>query len=97
MLMAWQMNGDKYKEPFYKSSQAYYEGSDIKKYTEEASHKFSLEHPVIASAAPIAYSAGIKREIKLSSKKISLLPSSTTTYYYNNKAQTGSIGLTWTW
>lgn len=90
----WQTQGTQYKGAFDTTTQAYYQGSEIKQIVDSATDKAKKEFPVVAGAAPVVYAVGMKREIRFVSRKISL-PNTTTSYHYNHNTHSGSVGITW--
>lgn len=95
MLFMWQIKGSEYKGAFDASSQAYYQGSEVKQLVDNATDRMKKEYPFVAGTAPVVYAVGVKKEIRLVSRKISLLPNSTTSYQYNHNTHSGSVGITW--
>ena len=95
MLGLWQTQGEQYKSSFDTCTQAYYQGSEIKHLVDNATDKFRHEYPIVAGTAPVVYAIGIRRQIKLSSKKVTLVPDTTTTYEYNHNTHSGSVGISW--
>ncbi len=95
MLIMWQLKGGVYKTPLSKSLEATYQGSDIRKYAEIAKDKAKDKYPAPVIILPVVYIIAIKKEITLSSTKLSPLPDSKLNMQYNEKTNSGSIGITW--
>lgn len=95
MLALWQNNGQQYKSAFDASAQAYYQGSEAKRLVDNATDKVKKEYPLVASTAPVMYAVGVKKEVKLVSRKVSLVPNTTTSYEYNQASHSGSVHITW--
>lgn len=94
MLGLWQTD-PRYKASFDACTQASYQGSEIKQVVDNATDKFRKDYPVVAGTAPVVYAIGIRREIRLASKKLTLVPDTVTTYQYNHNTHSGSVGVTW--
>jgi len=100
MLIAWQStNNSVYQEPFKRSIEAEYSGSDLKKnvdrLVDKTKEKINNSGPVARSflvVGPAFYALGVKKTFQLSTSKISI-PGSIATYKYENKS--GSINVTW--
>lgn len=95
MFLVWQTQGDQYYGAFTTCGEAYYQGSEAKRYVEVATDKLREEYPVAASAAPVAYAVGVRREFKIQSSKVTIIPDTVTTYHYNHNTRSGSIGINW--
>lgn len=94
-LIGWQSNSDKYREPFTKTMEANYVGSDLKGHVDRLTNRARTEQPILTSVLPVAYAVGVRKEVRVTSKKISPIPGTVATYQYNDKTKSGSIAVTW--
>lgn len=95
MFISWQAKGDRYKEPFTKSTEAYYQTSDVKHLVDGASNRIRKDCPAIAITAPVLYGAGVKHEIRFTSRKITPIPGTVSSYHFSSANKSGSIQVTW--
>lgn len=96
MLFSWQATNDnRYQAPFTKSLEEAYAGSDIKRYEGDAIDKVRQDAPVVAAIAPPLYAIGIRKQVSITSSKLSLVPDTVTTYNYDQRAKSGSINVVW--
>lgn len=94
MFLAWQTQGDAYKGAFDTCTNAYYQGSDAKRYADAAVDKAKQMFPIVASTAPLIYAIGVKKEIQFTTSKFSLIGTQTA-YYYNRTTHSGTVAVTW--
>jgi hypothetical protein len=95
MLGLWQSDGAKYSGAFNTTSQAYYQGSDIKKLVDRTVDKMKKDSPTVASIAPVMYTLGMKKEIRVKTSRLTLIPNTATHYKYDAKRQIGSVEISW--
>ncbi len=95
MLALWQGQGSQYKTAFDSCTQAYYQGSEFKSLVDSATEKAKKEYPLVAGVTPMMYAVGVKKEIRLVTSRISIIPNTRTSYQYNHNAHQGSVGISW--
>lgn len=95
MFITWQVSNDpKYQEPFNKCVEATYANSDLKRYADAAVDRARDTAPAAAVVLPAAYSLGIRKQVNLTSHKVTLVPGTVTSYHYDERAKAGSFTVT---
>jgi len=95
MLPLWQMNPDMYSQAFTASYRAYYEGSDIKSAVSKTAKNITSKFPVESTLLSLGYSAGVRKNVQLTSKVITIMRGTSTTYKYDIQNNNGSIAMSW--
>jgi len=94
MLGIWQgTNDSKYQEPFKKTVEASYSGSELKSGVDRTLDTLRDKAPTIAKLGPAAYVIVVKKKAQFTSTKLSAFPNTVSTYKYENN--TGTISITW--
>lgn len=95
MLFTWQVTNDaRYQAPFTKALEATYAHSELKSRIDAVQDLAKAKAPAAAVIAPAVYSLGIRKQVSLTSHKITLVPETVTTYHYDERAKSGSIAVT---
>lgn len=95
MLILWQGKGNEYEESFKRSAEAEYQISDIKQYFDNATKLVRKEFPLLTGTLPLAYAVGVRKQVRLTSRKLNIMPNSSATYQYNVNNKSGSVVFTW--
>lgn len=95
-LFIWQVTGDaRYQGPLQKCVEATYAGSDLKGNVEKVNDRMREKYPTLTALAPIGYAIGIKKQVSVTTSKVSPVPNTVTSYNFDERAKSGSIGITW--
>ena len=93
--MLWIGNNEMYRSSFNKSIEATYANSELKQELKTTQSVFVKRYPAAATILPIGYYFGTKREVNLTSNKMSIIPNTITTYRYDHNSHSGSVVVTW--
>lgn len=95
MFFTWQATGDsKYQAPFTRCAEATYTTSDLKNIVDKAEYKVREAAPAPAIIVPAVYGLVVRRQINITSRKITLIPGTVTTYRADERAKAGAITVT---
>lgn len=95
MLFTWQVTNDpKYQGPFTRCLEATYSNSELKSHVEAVQNMAKEKAPAVASILPAVYALGVKRQVTLTSHKVTLIPDTVTSYSYDERAKSGKVAIT---
>lgn len=85
-----------YKAAFDLTTNAVYEGSDVKTYVNEIEDRVKKQYPQLTTAGALGYTVFVKKQVKFTSRRVAL-PGSTMTYAYDHNNKSGSVSINWSW